>query len=85
MTIDRRTIFNLEPRPPVRNFRPGTKRAHLIEMLNRPAGATVEEVMEEIGWDQNNAVLQIKLVNEYVGYGLRESKKGRIRIYRPKG
>ncbi|MFZ1414292.1 MAG: DUF3489 domain-containing protein [Defluviicoccus sp.] len=37
-----------EPRP--RRQREGTKQARMIDLLRRPEGATVEQIMHETGW-----------------------------------
>lgn len=61
-----------------KQYRPGTKRAQTIDLLSRPEGATVEEVMEATGWPYATALEGIKLVHTYVGYGLREDDDSRI-------
>lgn len=76
----RKTVFNFPPRPPVRAYRQNTKRAALIALLNRPQGATFDEIMSGIGWAYKVAYENVKLLNDYVGFGLSEDDSGRIRI-----
>jgi hypothetical protein len=36
--------------PVTPKLRAGTKQAHLIEMLQRPEGATIDEIVAAFGW-----------------------------------
>lgn len=67
-------------RDEVREYRKGTKRAKVIEMLRRPEGATFSAIKEACGWNDTQAYEGIKLVHGYVGYGIRE-KDGVIRAF----
>jgi hypothetical protein len=40
---------------PIRKTRTGTKQAKIIEMLKRPEGATVEQIANEVNW-QNHSI-----------------------------
>lgn len=80
MSVKRQVKFNLPARPPLRNYREGTKRHRLIQLLTRPEGATFDEIQEEIGWTYKVAYENVKLLNDYVGFGLSEDDLGRIRI-----
>jgi len=81
MTQKRKITFNFPPRPPMRKYRQKTKRAKLIALLNRPQGATFDEIQEDIGWTYRVAFDNVKLLNDYVGFGLSEGEDGRIRIH----
>jgi hypothetical protein len=80
MEVQRKVRFNKPARPPIRNYRKGSKRGKLIGLLSRPEGATFNEIMEEIGWEYKVAYENVVLVNTYTGYGLSEGDDGRIRI-----
>lgn len=66
----------------VKEPRPSSKRAKVLEMLTRPQGATHEEVMKAVGWDRITAYEGIRLLSKHNGYGLREDDKGRIHAYK---
>lgn len=80
-----RKPFNLPPGPKIKNHRPGTKRAKVIELLQRPEGASMEEIQEATGWNPAQAFQGVSLINSYVGYGLREDDQGRIYIDNAQG
>lgn len=75
----RRAKFDFWPDETPKQTRPGTKRDRLLGMLRQKNGATIEEVMAEIGWCYRDAVDGIRLIHVYVGYGLSEDDNGRIR------
>lgn len=76
-----RKPFNLPPAETQKQLRPGTKRKRTFDLLSRPGGATVEEVREATGWNHDQALEGIKLLNIYSGYGLREDDEGRVGVY----
>jgi len=54
-----KAIQTLEPRPPAQGgeqgkIRAGTKTAAVLEMLRRPEGATVPEIMAAMGWQPHS-------------------------------
>jgi len=63
-------LFNLKQADAIRAHRPGTKRAKVVEMIKRDGGATFEEIMTAIGWDAKTAYEGVRLVNQYLGYGM---------------
>ena len=64
--------------------RPGTKQAHLVELLQRESGATINEIVEAIGWQPHSVrgaisgTIKKRLRLSVVS----ESVEGRGRIYR---
>lgn len=56
----------------VRDHRPGTKRAKVVEMLTRPEGATFEDIKAACGWNDIQAYEGIKLIHGYLRYGIKE-------------
>lgn len=76
------TSFNMSPLSEIKKFREGTKRATVIGMLVNEGGATFAEVMEATGWDHKTAYEGVRLINLYVGYGLRtDAETGKISAY----
>lgn len=75
---DKALVFNLPFLGEIKEHRPGTKRAKVIEMLT--PGATLEQVMAEIGWDRKTAYEGIRLVHFYLGYGIKTEDGGVIRL-----
>lgn len=73
-------IFNKVKKAEQKAPRPNTKRAKAYELMSRPQGATVQEVMAETGWDFNTARAGITCVWAVLGNGLRTDSEGRIRI-----
>lgn len=74
----RRGAFDLKPANTIKGHREGTKRAKIIALLSK--GATVDECMKATGWDRKTALEGIRLLNSYVGYGLKEDDKGVIKL-----
>lgn len=72
--------FNYPCRGQVRPWKPGTKRARLIDLLRRPEGATFEECMDTCGWDFRAAQGSIRALWDDLGFGLTEDDQGRIRL-----
>lgn len=63
-------------------YRPGTKRAALIDILSRPGGATFEECAEKVHFDSARLLQeQIYLLHTYVGFGILEDVEGRISLF----
>lgn len=78
-TPARRSPFHLPATQEPKSVRAGSKRATTLGLLARKGGATVEEVMEAVGWDRRTAMDGIRLLHTYCGYGLEEGEDGRIR------
>jgi hypothetical protein len=84
----RKMNFNFPAEGKVKPPRENSKRAKVLEMLERPNGATHEEVMKAVNWDRITAYEGIRLLSKHNGYGLREDDKGRIHAFEaeaPKG
>ena len=47
------TTTAADPAPQARTLREGTKQALLIEMLKRPSGATIDEIVTATGWQSH--------------------------------
>ena len=75
--------FNMAPQTELKKFREGTKRAKVIELMTRDGGATFSELMLATGWDDKTAYEGVRLVNLYVGYGLKTSEDGHITAWFP--
>lgn len=74
--------FNMAPKSEVKTPRGGTKRATVVHLVTREGGATLEEIMQETGWEKKTAYEGVRLVNQYVGYGLRtDPESGKITGY----
>jgi hypothetical protein len=56
------------PRP----ARPGTKRAKIIALMERPGGASMEQIRRSTKWDEKTARDGIRLVRVSSGYAVRE-------------
>lgn len=59
------------------------KRLLVFQMLQRPEGATLEQIMAATGWDEGNAVAGTRLLHTDCGYGLSQDKDGAIRVVLP--
>lgn len=77
--LSERKAFNY-PVGAIREHKPGTKRAQVLEMLLK--GMTLEQVMKEIGWPYRTAFEGVKLIHKDLGYGLTEGEDGIIRAVR---
>lgn len=75
--------FNMAPQTELKKFRDGTKRAQIIGLMLREGGATFNELMTETGWDDKTAYEGVRLINLYVGYGLKTSEDGHISAWFP--
>lgn len=73
-----RKPFDADPKAEIKDYLPGTDRAKIIEMLSRPEGATLDQIKTELKIDQKKAYQSVKLINTFLGYGLREDDSGRI-------
>jgi hypothetical protein len=64
--------------------RTGTKQAKLIEMLKRPNGATIEEIVKKFGWQAHTVrgALAGALKKKLSLKVLSEKAEGRERVYR---
>lgn len=72
------------PGTPVRETRPGTKRAKLIEIFSTPEGATFEEAAAATQWPYKILQENIRLLWSAVGWGLSEDgATGKIRVVGP--
>ena len=79
-----RTRPKPEPKPPTeRKTREGTKQALVIEMLRRPKGATIAEIVEATGWRHTVAGFFAGALKKKLGldHYLREGRS-RGRVYR---
>jgi len=82
--VNRRKVISCDPKDKVKGYRDGTKRAELIRLLGRKAGATIAECMKATEWNYKTCYEGIKLLNTYVGYGLEENEKsGKIKLVLP--
>jgi hypothetical protein len=64
--------------------RAGTKQAHLIEMLQRPEGATIDEIVAAFGWQPHTVRGAIAgALKKKLGLTVTSEKvEGRGRVYR---
>lgn len=74
----KRKKYNLPAGNVLRNFRKGSQRAKIIDMLLE--GATFEEIQATFNLSYKNAYQNIRLLNTCVGFGLKEDENGVIRI-----
>lgn len=74
------------PAPKARKARENTKQAKVIEMLRRPEGATLEQVMEMTGWQKHTArsVLSRQIQKDLGLPLVSEKSSGSVRVYRIK-
>jgi len=73
----RKANFDYEPNPAgVKEARPNTKRARVVEMLRE--GATLQAVQDEIGWDRHTAIQGVKLVAVKLGWGMRQDARTEV-------
>lgn len=80
--------FNYDPKEEQKSIRPGSNRAHLLEMLKQ--GATFEELMAAT-WGQRSDWTEekqrkttyegVRLIHTFCGYGLKTDSEGRITAY----
>lgn len=64
----------------IKTARAGSKRAQVVELLSRPEGATLAEIMEATGWSEKDAYEGTRLVHFYLGYGMKQDENGRVRL-----
>lgn len=64
----------------IKTARPGSKRAKVVELLSRPEGATLAEIMAETGWSEKDAYEGTRLVHFYLGHGMTQDEQGRVRL-----
>jgi hypothetical protein len=64
----------------IKNVRPGTHRATLVDLLSRKEGASFEECQAATGWDKKTCYEGIRLLHSYVGYGMTQDAEGRIKL-----
>lgn len=79
----RKKLYNYPYNGPIKPYKPGTKKAKLIELLSRPGGATFEECQQLTQWPY--LLLQNNIRNLWLqlGFGLEEDpQSGRIRVIR---
>jgi len=80
-----------EPTPaedkPTKPMRTGTKQAQLIEMLKRPEGATVDEIVKALDWQAHTVRGAIAgALKKKLGLKVESEKEGeRGRVYRIRG
>jgi predicted HTH transcriptional regulator len=67
-----------------RKIRDGTKQAQVIEMLRRPEGASLQQIMEVTGWQMHTArsVLSRTIQKDLGIHLISEKTSGSERIYR---
>ncbi len=72
------------PRPAPPRLRPGTKQALLIDLLKRKKGATMEEIVEAIGWQAHSVRGAISgALKKRLGLAVTSEKvQARGRVYR---
>lgn len=74
------TVIDLKRQDTIKGHRPETKRAIIINLLGSRNGATVEECMAATGWDRKTCMEGIRLLNTYLGYGLKSDEAGHIHL-----
>lgn len=83
----RGTGINLQPKEPIRPCREGTKQATLVDMLSRPQGATMEELITALSggnkpWQEVTVKSGLNWdMNKIKGYGIRTTKRGDTDCY----
>lgn len=82
----RSTGINLAPKPAVYACKEGTKQALFVDLLSRPQGATMAELMEAMSTGKPWQEITVKSglnwdMNKVKGYGIRTSKRGDVDCY----
>lgn len=76
-----RALLNIPPKSEIARYRPGTKRAALINWLREDGGASLGQVKERFGWKTHLARCHLWSIGKYVGFGVREdAETGIIRL-----
>jgi len=56
-------------------FKPGTKRAFILELLMRPQGVTVSEISDKVGWSRGTVSALLRLTfTQHLGIPITTSK-----------
>jgi hypothetical protein len=82
----RNTGINLAPKATVYACKEGTKQALFVDLLSRPQGATMEELMVAMSTGKPWQEITVKSglnwdMNKVKGYGIRTSKRGDVDCY----
>lgn len=82
----RNTGINLAPKATVYACKEGTKQALFVDLLSRPQGATMEELMVAMSTGKPWQEITVKSglnwdMNKVKGYGIRTSKRGDLDCY----
>ena len=82
----RTTGINLAPKATVYACKEGTKQALFVDLLSRPQGATMEELMVAMSTGKPWQEITVKSglnwdMNKVKGYGIRTSKRGDVDCY----
>lgn len=72
--------FRLEAAENAKAPAAGSKRHTAYELIARPEGATIEQVMEATGWNKRNATEGVRLLNKHNGLGLVGDEDGVIKL-----
>lgn len=69
------------PASTIREHRPGTKRAKVINMLRK--GTTIQRIMTSTGWNRVDARSAVRQIHRELGYGIEEGKGGKLLLLEP--
>ncbi len=72
--------FRLEAAENAKAPAAGSKRHTAYELIARPEGATIEQIMEATGWNKRNATEGVRLLNKHNGLGLVGDEAGVIKL-----
>jgi hypothetical protein len=83
-TIEPTDVVPTKSSPPAKQPRTNTKQARLIEMLRRPEGATIDEVVKTLDWQAHTVRGAIAgALKKKLGLKIESEKEGeRGRVYR---
>ena len=68
--------------PTARKTRENTKQATVIAMLNRPEGATLEQLVKVTGWQKHTVRAALSLLGKKQGIPVESEKTDAGRVYR---
>lgn len=66
----------------IKTAREGTARAKALSLLQRPEGASFQEVMDITGWNEKQAYEGIRIIHYYLGWGMKQDAEGRITVHK---